>query len=313
MQHYPARSITVLLMLWLVAHAAQADILPEPKKISEHVYAWIGPFGSPNEKNRGFRMNLVFVVGKDAIAVIDSGHTEAIAKEMVKHIATISSKPIKYVINSSSQPHRYFGNEVFRHKGATIITSTAEAKRMAEMGDMFVMAAESAMKLKPGSVSAPGAPTRTIDKNETLELGGVTLKLSMHDAAHTPNPVVVEIVQDKVVYAGDILYSGRLLAVIEGGNVGSWIKAFDSLRQYGEVTFIPGHGQPAKLAAFEFSTRAYLVLLHTHMKKMVAEGVDMVDAINKLDQGKFSKLENFEELARRNASFAYREAESESF
>jgi len=308
--------LVIFIAMFAIATAtlAAAPILPAPTRVSEHVYAWIGPHGGPSPENRGFRMNLTFVVGKDAVAVIETGYTEAMAAEMLAQIARITSAPVKYSINSNSQADRYLGNEYFRRQGATVLATAAEAARMAEMGGMFAQNIENLLKLPAGSLRAPGAPDRLIDTETVLDLGGVTLRLHpLAAAAHTPGPLAVHIVEDNVVYAGDVLYSGRLPAVIDGGNVTSWIKVFDSLSRFGDVTFVPGHGKPAKLDAFRFSTREYLVMLRDHMKKMINTGVDMQDAIEKLDQSRFAKLANFEELARRNASFAYREAEAESF
>ena len=312
--------LRVLLALFATslvpAPAGAADttpILHAPVRVSEHVYAWLGPHGGPSPENRGFRMNLAFVVGKDAVAVIETGYSEAMVEEMLGHIARITSKPVKYAINSNSQPDRFLGNEAFRRRGAIILATPAEAKRMADMGGMFVQATEGALKLAPGTLRAPAAPDRLVDKVTELGLGGVTLRLHPVSAAHTPGPLVVHIVEDNVVYGGDVLYNGRLPGVIDGGNVKSWIAVFDGLRRFGDVTFVPGHGRPGKLASFEFPTREYLSMLHAHMTKMATAGVDMTYAIARLDQSRFSTLANYEDLAKRNANVAYREAEADSF
>ena len=107
------------LAVFSYANVVTADtkILPPPKKLSEHVYTWIGPLEGPSKENHGYRMNMAFVVGTNAVAVIDTGYTEAIAKEMLIHIRTITNKPVKYAINSNSQPHRFMGNSVFRPGG----------------------------------------------------------------------------------------------------------------------------------------------------------------------------------------------------
>ena len=293
--------------------AAATPILPAPTRVSPHLYVWTGPHEAPNQKNQGFRMNMGFVVGRDAVAVIESGYHEPMAREMLAHIAKITKLPVKYVINTNSQPDRFLGNEHFRRQGATIIASAAEAKRMAAMGGMFAQANESALGLKPGGIEIPNPPDRILEGDGEIDLGGLKLKLRQFGAAHTPGPLVVHIPQDKVVYAGDILYSKRLPAVIDGGNVKSWIEVFDKLRGFGKVTFVPGHGKPAPLAAFEFPTRSYLSLLNKHMRKAVDQGMDQQDAIKTLDQSAFAKLENYSELAKRNASFAYFEAEADSF
>lgn len=307
------RRILTGLVLGCVAPVVSADILPPPTPVSKHVYAWIGPHGGPSPENKGFRMNLAFVVGRDAVAVIEAGYHEPMVREMLQHIAKITKAPVKYVINTNSQPDRFLGNEYFRRHGATIIASAAEAKRMAEMGGMFAEATERALGVPSGSIRIPDPPDRIVSGETTLDLGGVTLNLRPVAAAHTPGPLVVHIPEDKVVYAGDVLYSGRLPAVIAGGNVKSWIQTFDALKAYGNVTFIPGHGKPAPLSAFKFPTRDYLALLHTHMTKAVEQGKDQQDAIASLNQKRFAKLANFQELAGRNASFAYLEAEAEGF
>ncbi len=302
------------LVLLFVSGQVSAAILPEPKKISQHVYAWFGPYEGPNEKNRGFRMNLGFVVGKDAVAVFDSGFYSAMAEEMVSHIRAITPLPIKYVINTNSQPDRMMGNDVFRKLGAEIITSAPEAQRMDANGNNYAMMLEMTMKFKQSDIRLPARPTRIISKPEVIDLGGgVTLDIHLHKAAHTPLPLIVHVPSDKLVYAGDVLYNGRLLAIVPGGNIREWMETFNYLKRFGDVTFFPGHGRPGKLKDFQVSTYEYLQMLDSHMTRMLEEGVDMQDAINRLDQSKFSHLANYKDLAGRNANRAYQEAERAAF
>jgi len=49
--------------------------------------------------------------------------------------------------------------------------------------------------------------------------------------------------------------------VTPDSNIKSWITVFDPLKLYGDVTFIPGYGQPGPLKDFDFTTRQYLNLL----------------------------------------------------
>ncbi|MCI0506136.1 MAG: MBL fold metallo-hydrolase [Gammaproteobacteria bacterium] len=288
-------------------------ILPAPKQLTEHVYAWIGPLPGPSKENQGFRMNLLFVVGKDAVAVVDTGYTEAMAEEMLAHIKRITKVPVKYAINSNSQPHRFMGNPVFKRAGAVIIADEIAAERMARQAGNYAAAIESILELKPGTVKLPAPPDKIIKGDTELDLGGVNIKVWDFGPTHTPAELVVEVVQDKLVYTGDILYADRLLAVIEESNVKRWLEAYERLKQFGDAVFVPGHGQPGKLSTFDFPTRQYLALLLDHMNKMVEEGVDAQDAINRLDQSRFSKLANFEELAGRNASWTYLQREAAGF
>jgi glyoxylase-like metal-dependent hydrolase (beta-lactamase superfamily II) len=205
------------------------------------------------------------------------------------------------------------GNPIFRQAGATIIAQTKSAERMAAQSGNYAGAIERILELPKDSVKLPKKPDKLIDKEAQLDLGGVNIKLHSYGASHTPSSLAVEIPADKIVYAGDILYAQRLLAVLPDSNTKSWLSVFDQLKQYGDATFIPGHGQPGPLKDFDFPTRSYLNLLLTHMDKMVDQGVDVQDAIDKLDQSRYSKLTNFELLAGRNASWAYLEREQAAF
>lgn len=305
--------LALCLLTSVLAPAFAGDILAPPKKISEHVYAWIGPLSGPNKDNHGFRMNLVFIVGDKAVAVADTGYTEAMAREMLAQIAEITTVPVKYAINTNSQPHRYMGNKVFMDIAATVIAHKKAVERMEKDGAQLAEGVERALELPSGSIKPPPAPNKIIDGDMTLDLGGVTIEIKYIGAGHTPAQLIVDVPTDNVVYAGDTLYGERLLAVLPISNVKSWISAYNSLKQFGDSIFIPGHGQPGKLSNFQFSTRDYLGLLFNHMEKMVEEGVDLQDAIKKLDQSRFSGLVNYEDLAGRNASWAYLEREADSF
>ena len=308
-----ALGVSVLTVSVATADQSVKNILPSPEKLSEHVYAWIGPLDGPSKENQGYRMNLAFVVGAEAVAVLDTGYTRDMGEEMLAHIRKVTDKPVKYAINTNSQPHRFMGNPAFREAGATIIAHSSSAERMAAQSSNFAGAIERILELPEGAVTLPQTPDQLISEKTQLDLGGVSIKLDSYAAAHTPASLVVEIPADKIVYAGDILYSGRLLAVTPDSDIKSWIGVFDQLSRYGDATLIPGHGQPGPLTDFDFPTRQYLNLLLTHMDKMVDEGVDAQDAIDQLDQSRFSKLSNFDQLAGRNASWAYLEREAAAF
>lgn len=289
------------------------DILPAPKKLSNHSYAWIGPYDAPNKTNQGYRMNMGFVVGSKAVAVIDSGYTAAMATEMLAHIKKVTSLPVKFVINTNSQPHRFFGNTVFKKTGAKIISHKAEVARMKKSSGDFASGVERALELKKDSIKSPALPDTVITKIKSVDLGGVKLDIIPMPTNHTTASLIVNIAKDKISFSGDVLYGGRLLAVLPISNTKSWLKSFDSLKKYRNYTFVPGHGQPGKLSKFKKPTRDYLQLLYTHMSKALDNGVDLQDAINTLNQKKFSKLSNFKELSGRNASWAYIEREKAFF
>lgn len=304
--------VLVLLTLFLPVIAG-AEILPEPARVSEHTWAWIGPYGPPTKENHGFRMNLGFVVGEDMVAVVDSGYGDAMAGEMVEQMRQITDRPVGYVINTNSQPHRILGNSTFHKAGAEVLAAEEAAPRITGEGGVMASTAEEILGITPGSIQSPGAPDHTLTENMQLDLGGVTLNVIPVGTAHTAGSMIVEVVEDKVVYAGDVLYGGRLLAVLPVSRVDGWIAAFDRLKEFDDVIFVPGHGDPGKLGDFESSTYTYLTTLKDHMDEAVEQGVDLQDAIGSLNQSDWEHLADFEALAGRNAHQTYVEREAAAF
>jgi len=310
---YVAGAITGLFIAANCVAAHASDLLPAPRQVSTHCYAWIGPYPGPSRENRGFRMNLGFVAGSDAVLVVDTGYTPEMARAMLDYIRRVTNAPVRYAVNTNSQPHRFLGNDVFRAAGATIIAHPAEAARMASDGAAMAAAAESILGVAAGGIPVPRPPDRTVSDSMVLDLGGINVLVRHLGAAHTPAPLVVSIPSDRVVFAGDILYAGRLPAVLPVSHVRQWLASFDALSAFGGFTFIPGHGSPGTLTEFSHSTRNYLALLDGHMASMVDQGVDLQQAIDRLDQSSFNDLAMFSELSGRNASLVYLEREREGF
>ena len=300
-------------VLGLLALSVQA--LPQPQQVSTHAWAWIGPYEGPSKENQGFRMNLGFVVGSEAVAVIDSGYTAAMARDMLKQIRVITPLPIRYVVNTNSQPHRFMGNDVFRQEGAGILAATEAAERMQNEAAGFAATVAQTLGLSE-TISAPKPPTQLINtgEREGLDLGGgVTLVVEHYGRTHTRGSLIARIEPDATIYAGDILCSGRLLSILPDGHVGEWIAAAERLRTLEAKLFVPGHGNPGPLADFEQPTYAYLHALLTHMDKAVENGIDISEAMSSFDDDNWEALANFTELSGRNASLTYLEREAEGF
>ena len=303
----------LLLVQWSApAHSA---ILSAPVQVSANSWAWIGPYEGPAKANNGFRMNLGFVVGRDAVAVIDTGYTPEMAEEMAAAIRRVTRLPIRYAINTNSQPHRFMGNDVFRKHGARVIAGAEAAARMAKDGGDFIQGIAMVLELKD-KPALPAPPDQLLVEkaSERIDLGGgVTLEVMHVGRTHTGGSLVVRAMPDRTVFAGDVLYAGRLPAILPDSNVTGWIAGFERLRTIDAAVFVPGHGQTGALAAFEQPTLAYLKALKAHMDAAFKAGTDPSTAVRKFDASPWKQLVNFIELSDRNAALAYLESEREGF
>jgi len=87
-------------------------------KVADNVYAFIAVGPSASE---GLGANSGFVVGSDAVMVIDSRQTPELAGTLYDAIRTVTDLPVKYVVNTHYHPDHTWGNSVFRDRGAVII------------------------------------------------------------------------------------------------------------------------------------------------------------------------------------------------
>src|SRR5688500_631461 len=89
------------------AFASQADLQDKTitfTKLSDHAYAYTAE-GDPNTG---------IVVGDDAVMVIDTQATPAMAQDVIRRIREVTDKPIRYVVLSHYHAVRVLGASAYR-------------------------------------------------------------------------------------------------------------------------------------------------------------------------------------------------------
>lgn len=298
------------LLLGLSAQAAELTL--NPVTVAPDVYAVIGHLGNQTYENEGLNNNLGFVVSRDGVLVINAGPSVRVARALHRAIKKVTGQPVKWVVNLNSQNHNWLGNGYFKSIGAVILAHQAADRIMHESGAAQLANNKSLLKEKAEGTTVV-YPTEILDGKRELKLGNTTVQFLHLGQAHTPGDIVAWLPRQKIAFAGDIVYTERLLLVLPLSHSGNWVQAFDKLAQLEPKTIVPGHGHPTDLARARRETRDYLVYLREEVKKSIDQGEMQQDAEDKIDQSRFRHLANFELLARRNMSQIYLEMEKETF
>ncbi|MCW8828063.1 MAG: MBL fold metallo-hydrolase [Gammaproteobacteria bacterium] len=293
-----------------IAATAQEDDVLQLQQLDEHVYAVVGPFGNRSAENLGNNATFGFVVTGEGVVVIDAGGSYKGAAAIDAQIRKVTDKPVKAVINTGGQDHRWLGNSFFKERGAQIIASEATVTdhRQRLQDQMF------ALGNLVGNEGMAGTEAVYADKlfseRTSFTLGGTTFELIHAGPAHTPGDTLVWLPKERIVFSGDIVYTGRMLGVMPYSNSRHWIEAFNTMAALEPEQIVPGHGPVITLERARSDTLDYLTFLRNAVGSFMDEGGSITE-IGSIDQSPFSYLVDYEILKGRNAQQVYQEMEWE--
>ncbi len=298
----------VFLAVLIQSNVQAAEL--EIKKVTDNVYAIVGPLTNRTPENLGNNATFGFVMTDKGVVLIDSGGTYKGAKQIHDAIKTITDKSIVKVINTGGQDHRFLGNGYFKALGAEIIASNnAVEDQKTRLNDQF-----SRLEGLVGEDITKGTDavyaTTTFDSEYNFQLGDITFEIKHTGQAHTPGDSFVWLPKQNVMFTGDIVYTERMLGVGTQSNSKTWVEAFEAMAEYNPEHVVPGHGKPTTLQVATADTYDYLKFLRASITDFIDEGEDIAD-IGKLDQSQYDYLFNHESLAGRNAQQVYTELEFE--
>lgn len=303
-------SILGLFVTGLITASAHANGILKIDKLADDVYALIGPLANRNPENLGNNANFGVVVTDDGVVLIDSGGTYKGAEMIHSAIRGITDKPVKVVINSGGQDHRWLGNGYFKAQGAQIIASEkAVVDQIARVQDQLYGLAN-LVGIAGLDGTEPVYADERFSEIKRLTLGSTRIEIHYAGHAHTPGDSFVWLPDQRIMFSGDIVYVDRMLGIGPQSAHRSWISAFEAMAVLQPKVVVGGHGKPADVSKATADTYDYLLFLRAAVLKLMDQGGG-IEEINRIDQSRFSYLENFESLKGRNAQRVFEELEWE--
>ena len=293
-----------------VTIGAHAESVLETEQLADNIFALIGPTTNRDPQNLGNNANFGVVVTGEGVVLIDPGGTYKGAQMIHNTVRAITEKPIKVVINTGGQDHRWLGNGYFKALGAHIIANEkAVIDQKARLRDQLFRLGSLIDSDGLDGTEALYADETFADK-KLIMIGDTRIEIYHAGHAHTPGDSFVWLPDHKIIFSGDIVYTDRLLGVGPQSAHLSWIAAFEAMAAKQPEIVVGGHGRPADLAKARADTYDYLVFLRKSVQAFMDEGHGM-EEIGKIDQSRFSYLDNFDSLKGRNAQRVFEELEWE--
>jgi quinoprotein relay system zinc metallohydrolase 2 len=315
-----ASLLTAIMLLALVsassaaiAGPATAAVEPLPmKEAAPGVFVFEGAYQLFTPQNKGAVCNVSFVIGGEAVAVIDTGGSRHEGERLKAAIRARTALPIRYVIDTHMHPDHVFGNAAFSGEGAIFIGHEKLPRALAARGDYYLkvnraLLGEEGIKgveiIPPGETVALGTP-------RDIDLGGRVLRLTAHPTAHTDNDLTVMDLETNTLFLGDLLFVRHIPAL--DGSLKGWLEATGALRQVKAARAVPGHGPatvswPEALAPQE----KYLGKLLARIRELLKQGKDIEQAAQTVGLDERDAWALFDEFNARNVSAGYAELEWE--
>lgn len=255
------------------AFASQADLEEKQvsfTKLSDNAYAYTAE-GDPNTG---------VIIGDDAVMVLDTQATPAMAQDVIRRIREVTDKPIKYVLLTHYHAVRVLGASAYQpehiiasHDTLDLIRERGEQDKASEIGRFPRLFRD--VETVPAGLTWP---TLTFSGKMTLWLGQLEVQLLQLGRGHTKGDTVAWLPQQKILFSGDLV---EFDATPYAGDAyfKDWPQTLDNIAALKPEKLVPGRGAalttPEQVQAGLAGTRSFIADVYASVQEGVAAGKDL--------------------------------------
>jgi len=286
-------------------------------RVSKHIYVVHGTQELPNPKSRGFMNNPAAIITKNGVIIVDPGSSTEIGKQLLKKISEVTNKPVIAVFNTHVHGDHWLGNHGIREIYPKV--PIYAHKRMIDRVDAGD--GQDWVKIFMGMTKGAVAGTKVVGPNiglnggEELSIDGMTLKIYHTGHAHTDHDLMIEVIEDRGLFFGDIVAAKRVpnSDVPHDANFKGTIAAIKTMLKRPIDIYIPGHGNSGGREVPKSSLH-FLELLYSSVTKYFNQGLESFEVKKKVrtDLNEYKDWNNFTEIDR-VINFVYQEVERDNF
>jgi cyclase len=289
----------------------------ELREVGSGLFAYLQRDGGWGWSNAGL------VVGDESSVLVDTLFDLRLTGEMLATMrrAVPAAAHIETLVNTHGDGDHTYGNQLL--SGARIVASEQAAQQMGELPPQamaqLVEQAPAMGELGAFFLECFGAfefqgvelrlPDETFTDSFALQVGERELLLIEVGPAHTRGDILVHVASERVLFSGDILFSGAH-PIVWAGPVSNWIAVCERILAMDVETIVPGHGPPASPDAVR-ELKAYFEYLYEQARERHAAGMSALAAARSIGVDRWAQWGNPERLVVNIASI-YAELEGDA-
>ncbi len=249
---------------------------PRFVKLSDKVY------GYEEIRQPGFTTVSLIVIGRHGVLVADGQGSVQATQTMLDKIKTLSPLPVKWYVVGSDHGDHTAGNSVLPKDIQFVVHATSLAQLKKD-------SAAATATNRPAVIVPPAAMT---SDTETIDLGGISVRVRFLGRAHTGGDLMVEVPSEKLLFMSEA-YLNRVFPAMRSAYGAEWVHTIDRALALKNVDrFIPGHGfiEEAKVSREELvAFRDALTAVIAEVRRLKAAGLTVDQAIAQVNWGPYAK------------------------
>jgi glyoxylase-like metal-dependent hydrolase (beta-lactamase superfamily II) len=288
----------------------------QPEQIGPHTYVIEhGPHDEDPKVSHGFHNNPGFVVTDTGVVVVDTGSSYEIGKMILRKIASVTDKPITHIFTTHFHGDHWLANQALVEAYPDALTlAHPELIALLKAGDDRFWVDTFAERLGEQAFAGTRAVIpNTPAQNRDYTIGGITFQVMLFDKAHTATDLIVYVVEEGVLFTGDIVNNQHFSFMGHGSFRGAY-EATQKMLSLKPDYVVVGHGRSGKPELIDQFGQIYQQLRTLVGKYYEQELMDYEmkpGVIAELDE--YRQWSGFEQQIGRYISQLITELEAESF
>jgi cyclase len=246
----------------------------EMKKLGKGVYVYLQPFVF-------YSSNAGLIVGEKQAVVVDSLTNKYMVESFIARIREITDKPVRFLVNTHPHGDHTYTNHFFSEANVICSSQCREETIKTPPGQLDLVRKEVPAMNFDGAEDTP--QDIIFETCLTLYLAGREIRLVCLGPGHSPSDTYVYLPEEKIVFCGDILFSGTPPLSLAGSVLGH-ISQLNALVDLEADIYIAGHG-PVVDKEYARDSRDYLVNLLEGIRKCYDSGMSFQEAAKVMKRG----------------------------